>query len=266
MTTEGLHITERGDGPVVVLLHGLMATGEMFRWLSEPLTSRFRLVIPDLPGHGGSGTVPGPYTVEAMSARVGAALEARGVHDAHVMGYSHGGTVAQHLARDAGHLVRSLALVATYAYNTTTRREQVEGWLAPHMVRLLGMRRFARIVARPGTGGGPPLAPDQVAWLQDMLATNATTQMARAAAELSRFDSRPWLHQLHVPALVVSGGRDLAVPTHHATMLAQAIDAAQTATIAEAGHTMIWTHRDALARILMQWWDGVDRHQTSPPR
>jgi len=143
MTAEGLHVSQRGDGPTVVLLHGLMATGDMFRWLADRLESRFRLVIPDLPGHGRSATVPGPYPVEAMAARVAATLETLGVRDAHVMGYSHGGTVAQQLTRDATHLVRSLALVA----------------------------------------------------------------------------------------------------------------------IAEVGHTMIWTHRDQLARSLAEWWDGIDQAQ-----
>jgi pimeloyl-ACP methyl ester carboxylesterase len=55
-----LNIAEEGSGPTVVLLHGLMATGEMFRWLIEPLRARYRLVVPDLPGHGGSANVPGP--------------------------------------------------------------------------------------------------------------------------------------------------------------------------------------------------------------
>jgi pimeloyl-ACP methyl ester carboxylesterase len=257
---ETLYIAERGDGPTVVLIHGLMATGEMFRWLAGPLAARFRLIVPDLPGHGRSAGVAGPYTVEAMAARVATALEGRGVRDAHVMGYSHGGTVAQQLGRNASHLVRSLALVATYAYNIATRREHLEGWPAPRMVRLLGMRRLAALVIRPGTGGGPPLAAEQITWLREMLAGNVTATMALAAAQLSRFDSRPWLNELRIPTLMVSGGLDRAVPAHHAAMLAQGIRGARTAMIADAGHTMIWTHRDRLARILEDWWDDVDHH------
>jgi pimeloyl-ACP methyl ester carboxylesterase len=122
------------------------------------------------------------------------------------------------------------------------------------------MRRLAALVIRPGTGGGPPLAPDRVTWLRDMLAGNDTATMALAAAELSRFDSRPWLDQLRLPTLVVSGGLDKAIPAHHAAMLAHGIPAPRTATIPEAVHTMIWTHRDRLAPILAAWWDDVDHH------
>jgi 3-oxoadipate enol-lactonase len=129
------------------------------------------------------------------------------------------------------------------------------------MVRLFGTPRLAALLIRPGTGGGPPLAPDQITWLRDMLASNDTANMALAAAELSRFDSRTWLNQLRVPTLVVSGGLDKAIPAHHAAMLAHGIPAARTGTIAEAGHTMIWTHRDRLAQILAAWWDDVDHNK-----
>jgi 3-oxoadipate enol-lactonase len=258
MGDQTLYVSERGDGAPVVLLHGLMATGEMFQWLAEPLVAQFRLIVPDLPGHGRSRAVSGPYTVAAMTTRVAAALDERGIRDAHVMGYSHGGAIAQQLARDAAHCVRSLALVATYAYNTATRREWIEGWIAPRLVRLLGMRRMAALVIRPGVGGGPPLTADQIVWLRGMLAGNDTGTMAKAAAELTGFDSRLWLSQLRVPTLVVAGEKDAAVPAHHAAMLAKGISGARTATIAEAGHTMIWTHPQRLAEILIGWWTELD--------
>jgi pimeloyl-ACP methyl ester carboxylesterase len=232
-----------------------MATGDMFRWLVEPLRPRFRLIVPDLPGHGRSRDVPGPYTVEGMTARLAAALDERGIRDAHIMGYSHGGAVAQQLARTAPAIARSLALVATYAYNIATPRERVEGWLAPNLVRLLGMRRMAALVARPGTGGGPPLPADRIAWLRGMLAGNDRKAMVRAAAELSHFDSRSWLADIHVPTIVISGGDDSAVPAHHASMLATGIPGARTAVIEDAGHTMIWTHPDRLAGLLEAWWE-----------
>ena len=159
-----------------------------------------------------------------MTARLVDALDDRGIRDAHVMGYSHGGVVAQQLARTAPATVRSLALVATYAHNTATPRERLEGWLMPHLVRLLGMRRLAALVARPGTGGGPPLPPDRIAWMRGMLA------------------------ELHIPTIVISGGDDTAVPARHAAMLATGIPGARTAVIADAGHTMVWTHPDRLRR------------------
>jgi 3-oxoadipate enol-lactonase len=250
-----LYVADIGTGPPVVLIHGLLATGEMFRWLAEALPTGFRLVTPDLPGHGHSRTISDPYTVEVMAARLGRSLDRHGIRGAHIMGYSHGGAVAQQLALQSPHLVHSLALVATYAHNTTTPRERLEGWLLPRLVRRLGTRRLAALIARPGTGGGPALTHDQLTWLRDMLAGNDSTAMAQAAADLAAFDSRGWLERLHMPTLVVSGEADTAVPAHHAAMLAAGIPGARTVTVPQAGHTMVWTHPHELARILTGWWN-----------
>lgn len=252
---EKLYVADTGTGPTAVLIHGLMATGQMFRWLVEALPTGFRLIIPDLPGHGHSRMISDPYTVEAMAARLGRWLNSHGIREAHIMGYSHGGAVAQQLALQSPHLVHSLALVATYAHNTTTARERLEGWLMPRLVRLLGTRRLAALIARPGTGGGPALTHDQLIWLRDMLAGNDSTAMAQAAADLAAFDSRGWLDRLHMPTLVVSGESDTAVPAHHAAMLAAGIPGARTVIVPDAGHTMVWTHPQQLAQILSDWWN-----------
>ncbi|MFF2029235.1 alpha/beta fold hydrolase [Arthrobacter sp. NPDC058192] len=57
-----LHFTERGTGGPLLLVHGLMVTGEMFEPVLERLSARHRLVIPDLRGHGRSRGLPPPYT------------------------------------------------------------------------------------------------------------------------------------------------------------------------------------------------------------
>ncbi|OGO28749.1 MAG: hypothetical protein A2Z16_10990 [Chloroflexi bacterium RBG_16_54_18] len=57
-----LHFTDRGSGSPLLLVHGLMVTGEIFEPLIEQLAARHRLIIPDLHGHGRSRELPPPYT------------------------------------------------------------------------------------------------------------------------------------------------------------------------------------------------------------
>jgi pimeloyl-ACP methyl ester carboxylesterase len=125
------------------------------------------------------------------------------------------------------------------------------------------MRRLAALIAKPGTGGGPRMTSEQIHWLHGMLASNDKARMAQAAAQLARFDSRPWLKDLAAPTLVVRGAQDTAVPAHHATMLAHDIRDARTVVINEAGHTMIWTHPDDLAQLLADWWNSIDHNEQS---
>ena len=95
-------------------------------------------------------------------------------------------------------------------------------WFATNAVALVAPGRIA--------------PPDRISGLRAMLAGHNTAAGRKAAAELSRFDSRLWLAQLRVATLVVSVSRDTAVPAHHTGILVQVITAARTASIAKAGH------------------------------
>jgi pimeloyl-ACP methyl ester carboxylesterase len=118
--------------------------------------------------------------------------------------------------------VRGLILACTYAYNILSRRERVEGMLVPWFVRVLGMRRLARLLFS-GIGGGQRLPPETAHRLQETLAANDTARMVAAVEAMKAFDSRPWLQQIVSPTLLIAGAEDTAVPLAHAHMLAQRI-------------------------------------------
>jgi pimeloyl-ACP methyl ester carboxylesterase len=67
-TTGGVYFRVEGEGEPLLFLHGLMVTGAMFDPLVELLRGRFRMLVPDLRGHGASGSLPGPYDVGALAA------------------------------------------------------------------------------------------------------------------------------------------------------------------------------------------------------
>ena len=247
---------EFGAGPPLLLLHGLMATGDMFRPVVAALATQHRLIVPDLRGHGRSAHLPGPYTTRHLAADLGPWLDRLGLGTVDVLGYSHGGAVAQQFALDHPRRLRRLVLVCTYAYNMLTPRERVEGFLTPWLIRLLGPRFLAALMLRSGAGGGPPLPPDVARWFADMLGSNRKAHMVAAAREMTVFDSRPSLKEIAAPTLVIAGSLDTAVPIAHARMLAGGIPHAELRLIEGAGHTLIWTHPDALVSLVKRWLSG----------
>jgi pimeloyl-ACP methyl ester carboxylesterase len=70
--------------------------------------------------------------------------------------------------------------------------------------------------------------------------------MVAAVEAMNAFDSRPWLHQIRCPTLVIAGAEDTAVPLAHAHMLAQGIPGAQLRIVDGAGHFLLWTHPDVV--------------------
>jgi pimeloyl-ACP methyl ester carboxylesterase len=242
-----------GAGPALVLLHGLGLSGEMFRPLWDRLAAHHRLLIPDLRGMGQSAHLPGPYTVEQLAADVAGLLEAQGLASADVLGVSQGGVVAQQLARRYPTRVRRLVLVCTYAFNLASPRERLEARLTPWLIRALGPAGLARLVVRPGLFGGAPMTPAQVRLLRRLLAANRKAQLLAAHRALTDFDSRPWLHQIHQPTLIVCGSQDRAVPGWHAQELARDIEGAELRELQGAGHALIYTHTQQFVELLEAW-------------
>ena len=231
----------------------------MFGFLAPMLSETYRLLAPDLRGHGRGGYLPGPYDAETIAADLAPTLDALGVDAVHVLGHSHGGAAAQAFARAHPDRVRSLMLVSTYTVQQLTRWERMAGVLAPPAVTLLGTPRLARLVRwlRPA-GGGRRLTPEAAALRAAMVAANDSRRMAAALRSARRFDSRGWLGAIQVPTLVVVGDADRVVAPRQARLLAAGIPGAQLHALRGAGHELPLSHPVELARLVRAWLDDVE--------
>jgi len=100
-----------GDAPLV-LLHGIMDSHRAWRRVAPLLAERFRVLMPDLPGHGYSGRPDASYTLPWYSEVVAAWMEAIGIDHAHFCGHSYGGGIAQWMVLEQRARIDRLALVA----------------------------------------------------------------------------------------------------------------------------------------------------------
>jgi pimeloyl-ACP methyl ester carboxylesterase len=246
-SSELLYFRERGSGPPLLLVYGLMVTGEMFEPVIECLATRHRVIVPDLRGHGRSRGLPQPYTAEQLASVLSRLLDHLDIDSAAVLGYSQGGVVAQQLVLDYPKRCDRLVLACTYAFNTATFREKVEGHLAPLLIRFLGMRRFAKFVVSQGLTQVDKERADAVV---DLIADQDRKLMLSAWDEAMAFDSRSRLAEITCPTLVVAAANDKAVPIHHAKMLHDGIPGSQLVVIEGADHALVWTHPDELMRVI----------------
>lgn len=247
----GVYVRQVGVGPPLVLVHGLLVSGAMFDPLVPAWSARYRLVVPDLRGHGRSAGMPGPYGIGKLVADLVDLLDRLNLPRAHVLGYSQGGAVAQQLAHDHPDRVDRLVLACTFGYNRHSARERAEGVVSSFLLATLGPAAIAGLAARGG--GGPALSDGQAAELRRMLAVGDRRRAVAAHRALLDFDSRGWLAEIVAPTLVICGSADRAVPPWHAELLADGIPHATLHTIPGGGHFLVWTHTAQLVEIVDGW-------------
>lgn len=110
-TASGVVYDVAGRGPVdLLLLHGGSGRRQWFDAMAGLLADDFRMVRPDLPGHGDSPATPGSYRLEDSAAAAMEVLEDAGVSRCWVVGHSHGAHVGAVLAADRPDLVAGLVV------------------------------------------------------------------------------------------------------------------------------------------------------------
>ncbi|TXS93629.1 alpha/beta fold hydrolase [Parahaliea aestuarii] len=104
-----MHSSSRGEGPDVILLHGLFGMGSNLGALARALAEDFRVHSLDLPNHGRSDWLPS-MTLEALAAGVRQWQRAQGLERSHLVGHSLGGKVAMRIALDAPSTIGKLVV------------------------------------------------------------------------------------------------------------------------------------------------------------
>ncbi len=210
-----------GDGSVVMLLHGWIATADL-NWCGayhDLIEAGYRVLALDHRGHGRGLRQLEPFRLVDCAADAAEALRRLNARPATVVGYSMGGAIGQLLARDHPDVLSGLVLSGT-AQHWQGRREQrafkamgAFGLMLSMAPRATWRRGFQRV--------GIPDSP-QTAWVQSELMRHSARDIAEAGRELARFDSRPWLGSVDTPTAVVITTRDGAVSPRKQRELAQA--------------------------------------------
>ncbi|MBX7112617.1 MAG: alpha/beta fold hydrolase, partial [Dehalococcoidia bacterium] len=102
-----------GEGPPLVLLHGITSSSRAWSEVLPGLAERHTVIAPDLLGHGESAKPMGDYSLGAYASGVRDLLVALGIERATVVGHSLGGGIAMQLAYQFPERVERLALVAS---------------------------------------------------------------------------------------------------------------------------------------------------------
>lgn len=251
------------DGSPVILVMGYAMTRVAWADQVAGLRDNHRVVTFDNRGVGRSDRPAGPYTMAQLAGDTLAVLDALEWEDAHVVGVSMGGMVAQHVALTAPARVRSLSLIATHA-----------GGMFGRLPTLLGLGRFARVIMGPERGRAEAFqrllypeaflatAPQQ--WFDGALEAQLSAvpephvRRAQMAAILGH-DTRANLGRLgEMPTLVIGGSEDILVRPAACARLASLIEGARYERIEGAGHGVTRQCPERINTLLLSHFAAAD--------
>jgi 3-oxoadipate enol-lactonase len=250
----GMTVDSHGEGPPIVMLHGLGGTSNSFQAMVTPLAG-FRIVRPDLPGAGRSPLPAQPLTVRFLVEAVENAAAHLGVGRAHIVGHSFGALIAQHWAATHPERVASLTLFGPIVEPQDAARERLRDRAAT--ARKEGMC----MVAEQLTGSTLSTAsandnPVVVAFVRETHMRQDAEGFARSCEALAQAEKAD--HRLiDCPTLIVTGDEDPVGPASVAQELADKIGNAKTVVLHRCGHWAPIEKSKECGRLVSEFVRGI---------
>jgi pimeloyl-ACP methyl ester carboxylesterase len=254
-----------GSGLRLVLVHGLGGTIENWRALAPALAERYRVIVPDLPGHGRSAPLPEAKDLDAFAQAVLAIHETEGLASAAWIGHSLGGLVALRAAVLRQRAVRGIVLAAAAGIGSASRAAQVtltiDGLLqpgkaiAPFRNSWSRSRRGRRLAFGWWAVADPDALEPELA--EAFLVGPAYHRNTRQAGKaLLATDPRAQLDKVACPCLVLWGASDKWVKVADGVEYARRLRA-PFRTIAGCGHLLIGERPDACLAAIEEFLAGL---------
>jgi pimeloyl-ACP methyl ester carboxylesterase len=195
-----MYYEEHGTGTPIIMIHPPAMGRKVFHY-QKPLGNQFRLILPDLGGHGDSVTEKTVFTMKDYAAEIAALQDHLGIEKAVVCGYSSGGNVVQEYALE--YPERTMAVILCGGY------PEVHSYLLKyeHIAGMYMVKRHYKLLAKGIASAHTPDKNVRNMMYQHMLKTNRSTWF-HCYHESLHFTCLDRLKELRPPLFLIYGARD----------------------------------------------------------
>jgi pimeloyl-ACP methyl ester carboxylesterase len=255
-----LRVVEAGQGPALFLIHGLSASHDIWEHVVDEFADRYRVIAPDLPGHGESAKPDAPYTIDFYAGVMRTLARELGVDAAVVAGTSLGGKIALELACWYPRFVRALVLSAPageYARGLRPFGKAIQALSRPAVMRVALERALEQSFFERSRVGH--VTRRRI--LSDRLMAPDFADFARAVARsvggVLASETQP-LHRITQPVLALWGREDRIVPMYRSAVLARAIPHAELRIVDRCGHIAMLEQPGEFNRHVAEFLASLD--------
>ena len=245
----------QGEGPPLVLVMGYRLNSRAWpAAFIEALAQRFSVITLDNRGTGQSDKPVDGYAVANMARDVAGLLDQLKILQAHVLGYSMGGAIAQELVRQFPDRVSALVLCATtcggpcavYASTSVVRAMRELDGLTPEQIarQIWKVTYSSEYLQKHGN-----LAEDQMR--REIAAPTPLHAADLQFQAFAEFDGAKALRNIRIPTLVLTGDLDQLVSPENSRLIASFIPGASLIIVPGCGHRVMWEATDECADIII---------------
>jgi 3-oxoadipate enol-lactonase len=247
-----------GEGSPVILLHPFPANHEFWLPVAQALSTRYRVVLPDMRGHGDSGVGDGAATMEKHAGDIARVMDAAEIGRSPLVGVSIGGYALFEFWRRHRGRVTALGLFNTKAPSDSAEARAARLQAANDVVERGTEPFFESMVSRLLGKSTRETRPDLVEGALRMMrkmSPEDVAQVQRGMAE--RPDSVDTLKTINVPTLLVTGDEDVLTGLNEAELMRQHISASQLCVMPKAGHYSAWEKPEQAGKLLRQFLERL---------
>lgn len=259
------HYLVAGDGPSVILLHGVGSSVVAWRENIQPLARRFRVYAVDLPGHGDSEKPRMDYSLAVASRFMIGLQDALGLQHAHLVGQSLGGLIVLRFALDHPERVGRVVTVGTAGLGRDVA--WIIRWISVPVVGEVIVHptasKMKHLLKRVMHGNG---SRDQDL-LNEVYRARVSPGAERALVHMVRWGVTPFglrrralvlpeLPRLKPPLLLIWGANDSISPVHHGYHARTALPTARLAVFEDCGHWVQMERADEFNQLVEAFLAG----------
>ncbi len=245
---------DHGTGTPVLFIHGFPLNRNIWRPQVEVLRNTFRVIMPDVRGHGESEATRGVYEMELLADDIAGVLRHLHCGAAFIAGHSMGGYILFALYRKYPELMRGIILVSTRAVADTAEGKANREALAQSVEREGHEPVVAKMLApmlAEASVRAHPILRNAVEAMMRGTSLHALSGASRGMA--ARPDATELLARISVPTLILAGTADALIHYSESEKMASAIAHARLHLIEGAGHLPSLEKPEEVSAVLRQW-------------
>ncbi len=247
-----------GSGPPLILIHGIGAAGDAWRFMVPALREHFTVVSYDLRGHGTSPVPDGPFGLDELVADLERVRERAGFQRVHLAGHSLGGMIGPAYARRFSERVLSLGLLSTAAGRT--EEDSAKVWSVVGAMEERGIPQVLETLTdRWFTDAFIAEHPEVVdRRLRQVIATDPAVFL-NVFRIYAGTEMMPWLHEVTVPSLVLTGENDGGCNPRLNRGIAEALPNAELVILPNLKHAILLEAGEQVAGHLIRFIDELEQ-------